>query len=450
MSFLFFLSLLYGKRAGVFIEKETVIRLKMRTLVLLIAILWIGVSGSYAIDVEAGKKIKNVFYFSFSGEGYSHRHTDDTAEWERLAAYYSSRSDLSVTGNYYFLIESCIYINVYSPDPAQLNQAAFQGSLVRSRLRSHLRVPSEKIAFYINRSGNLRNRVKVTLVSRPLPSGANTDIFYSLGNSREDLLYALSRYNEIPYYDLAYYEEVAKRSVQPERLASARQPEQVEPTEPVQQTEPVQESTPVQQQCLHMPHRRPVAAPFNLAVKTNLIPWLGVVSSWDLSGKQSSGYSSGALMYNGALEYHFAGRYSTEASFLYSYTSFDGREDNLWGIFRVSLEPRCWLVSDGTFRGLNAGLRLTYGDFDMQNNNAQKQGKTGRFYSVAMTVGYTQPLFRYCLLEGRLWGGYRNVYDGKEYRVDDGDHKNYLEKGFAQGQWMVGLELSLGFRIGFR
>lgn len=415
-----------------------------------------------AADAESRKK--NVFTFTFC-DGCTQlgaENSGNAEEWDRLVSYFLGLSDLDASG-YYFLIESYIYNNVETSLLPVLNQATYQGNIVRSRLKSTLGIPANNIAFYINRNKNISNRVQVTLVKQPIPVDANHDIYYSLSSSRKEIAQVLSRYAVIPYYDQAYYEEanvVAEQPVvsqaetivkQEQPVAIEEQPAKVAPQEPAVATATAVHTVQNVPADVVVPalSDHPVAHPFNLAIKTNLIPWMGVVPCWGLGGESSSDYSKGAMMYNGALEYYFAGCASIEASFLYSYTSYGGKSNNLWGISTLTVEPRYWLRADNSFRGLSVGLRLEYGDFDMQNNKPEKYGKTGRFYSAAFSLGYTQPIYRNLLVEGRAFVGYRNVYDGKDYRIDDTDRKNYLEQGFSDGQWVVGVSLSLLFRLGF-
>lgn len=388
---------------------------------------------------------KNVFCFAFpAGEDtYDSEYPDNAVEWQRLLVYYHTVQKNTGTDGYYFLIESSIYNNVTynnvtESDLSRLNQATFRGSIIRSQLKLRLGISSDRIAFCINRSGKPADKVQVTLIRQPMPPAINKDIFYSLGNSRQDISRALQRYPEIPYYDLYYYEEKTGSGDPAETVTAEPEKEIKKEIRKEPEIVPTNINT------------TPQANPFNIGIKTNLIPWMGLVPSWSPGGEASADYAKGAMMYNGALEYYFSGCASVELSFLYAYTSYGGRTDNLWGISQLTLEPRFWFRHDNRFRGWNAGLRLGYGDFDMRIRQPEKYGKTGRFYSAAFSLGYTLPVYRSLLVEGSVYGGYRNLYNGKDYRVDDGDRKNYFENGFTGGSWMVGVSLNLLFRIGFR
>lgn len=424
----------------------------MRKLVLIFYVLLSGIFGSYVMAACMENVARNVFRFAFSAgeDAYDNEYSDNAAEWQRLLVYYHSVRENTAGDGYYFLIESFIYNNVGDSDLPILNQATFRGNLIRSQLQVRLGVPSAAVAFCINRSGRVQDRVQVTLVREPMPAAVNKDIFFSLGNSRQDISKVFRRYPEIPYYDLYYYGQETRQAAASvtgtvsdtvSALASTPAPASVSASVPATGTARV---------ILPETVRRPQAHPFNLGIKTNLIPWMGLVPSWSLGGGDMSGPGRGAMMYNGALEYYFSGCASVEFSFLYAYTSYGGRTDNLWGISQLTFEPRFWFRPDNRFRGWSAGLRLGYGDFDMRIRQPDKYGKTGRFYSAAFSLGYTLPVYRSLLVEGSVYGGYRNLYDGKDYRVDDGDRKNYFENGFAGGSWMVGVSLNLLFRIGFR
>lgn len=420
----------------------------------MLTLLWTGMSLSYVIASNTEKPVKNVFRFAFAeGEdAYDDTYSANSVEWQRLFHYYNESVKNDDKADFYFLIESFIYNNVGEPELSDLNKATFRGSIIRSQLKIRLGVSSEQVAFCINRDKVAPDQVHVTLIRQSMPSSMNKDIFFSLSNAIQDISKALLRYPEIPYYDLYYY---------PEKTGSEKSIAKATPVTPVDTTTTTSTTTTTyaKQKTKAYPktdsvrkdkNSHPKAAPFNIGIKTNLIPWLGVVPSWELNGDGESGYSQGAPMYNGAVEYCFASRYSVEAAFLYSYSSYDGKADNLWGISLLTLEPRCWFTPDNTFRGFNTGLSLSYGDFDIRNGRQEKRGSTGRFYSVAFTLGYTLPVYRNFGLEGRVSLGYRNVYDGKEYRYEPTEKKNYYENGFSKGQWVVGVSLNLLFRAGFK
>lgn len=340
--------------------------------------------------------------------------------------------------NWYLLLE--VFVKEGNEgDLPMLNQQIFRAAVLRSRLRTGLDIPYDRIAFYICRADNLSDCVRITIVKQPISIHTNKDIFYSLSSLPADISRALSRYRQLPFCDWGDYRdefvaesETIVKDVQNTVIASE------DSLEPTPEPAPTPDKLP------------PGAYPFNLGIKTTLLPWMGVVPVWGLGGgDKSKGYSHGSPMYNGAFEYYFADRYSLEASFLYAYSSYGGKKDNLWGISVFALEPRFWLNPDNSFRKFHIGMRAEYGDFDMKNNVPVNYGKTGRFYSVAFTVGYTLPIYRNFLVEGGVSLGYRNMYDGKNYRYDPAEKKNFYEEGFSEGTFVIGLSVSLLYRLGF-
>lgn len=75
---------------------------------------------------------------------------------------------------------------------------------------------------------------------------------------------------------------------------------------------------------------------------------------------------------------------------------------------------------------------------------------TGCFWSAGLSMGY-----RFSLTGGLGMGlgiraGYRSVFDGKKYRYDAPDDRNYLETRFASTGFMLGLRISLSYRFQIR
>lgn len=423
-------------------------------------------SGNGWAFAKMSEEVQNVYRFVFrpGGELYEEGYRNNTYEWQRIAQETAAFSTASANSDYYFLVESFIESDG-DTDDYLLNRAAFRASIIRSLLRQRLDIPYEKVVFYINRSGQASDVVQVRLINKPVPAGANRDIFFSFSSSRPDISGALSRYGQLPFYDLYYYNMEVADAFEPEEEIKepagellAEVPVQSgqtsgEFTGPAGSVEPeVQPLSEVER--LPEPAHAGVcsgAGLFNIGIKTNLLPWMGLVPVWAVDGKNASGYGTGALMYNGAVEYCFAQRYSAEFSFLYAYSSYDGRKDNLWGVSEFALEPRLWFSDNNRFGGFNVGFRASYGDFDIRDNKPQNYGKTGRFYSAGFTLGYTLPLYStWLLVEGRLSVGYRNVYDGKVYRYSPAENKNYYEDAFAKKNWIVGASLNILFRCGFR
>lgn len=351
--------------------------------------------------------------------------------------------------NWYLHIE--VFITRRDEERLQvLNQKLFRAAIMRSQLKSVLKVPYDRIAFSLSRSAESTDEVCVTLFDQPMPRYTNRDIFYSLSSLPADISRALSRYEQLPFSD-SYRSNAGGFPVESTVVAAKapraarRKPASSRCNAAAPASTPV--STPASKSTSNG-NVSPVAYPLNLAVKTNILPWMGVVPVWGLDGKTSD-YGTGALMYNGALEYYFSDSYSVEASFLYSYAPYGGNKNNLWGISSFALSPRFWLNQDNSFRKFHIGMRAEYGDFDIKNNKPANYGKTGRFYSMSFAMGYVQPIYRNFLFEAGLSLGYRNIYDGKNYRYDLIEKKKFYEDGFTQGQFVIGVSVGLMYRFGF-
>lgn len=392
--------------------------------------------GTSIIFAQTDDEKAGVFYFDFrdGSDMYECDYRGNNIAFKQLEDF------ILPEDSWYLLLE----VFVKEGDEADLftlNQKIFRAAVLRSQLRAGLDIPYDRIAFYIRKEDHFFNSIRITVVKQQLSHKMNTDIFYSLSSLPAHISSALSRYEQLPFYDLDDYED--EPVIAPEKTV-----DQVQNI--VKMTEPAPKVNEDLQPMVRTGKLPPGAYPFNLGIKTMLLPWMGIVPVWGLGdGDKSKGYSHGAPMYNGALEYYFADRYSLEASFLYAYSTYGGKKDNLWGISFFALEPRFWFNPDNSFRKFHIGMRAEYGDFDMKTNTPVNYGKTGRFYSAAFTVGYTQPIYRNFLVEGGVSLGYRNMYDGKNYRYDSVEKKNFYEGGFSEGTFVVGLSVSLLYRLGF-
>ena len=195
-------------------------------------------------------------------------------------------------------------------------------------------------------------------------------------------------------------------------------------------------------------------SPVYLAVKTNLLPWFGVVPSLRL-GTGETKIETGAFMPNLEVECSFVGRWSLALSGMYSDFAYKDKTRDSWSVSEISLESRTWLSPSGRFTGLHTGLFAEYGDFDVRGSAIDRSedilyGRTGCFWSAGLSMGY-----RFSLAGGLGMGlsvraGYRSVFDGKKYRYDAPDDRNYLETRFASTGFMLGLRISLSYRFQIR
>lgn len=180
-------------------------------------------------------------------------------------------------------------------------------------------------------------------------------------------------------------------------------------------------------------HSKPI-----LSLKTNLLTWTGLTSE----GKIAS------LRPNLALELFFARCWSLSASGEYSHWQ-GGTNHKFWGISGYSLEPRFWLLGDGTYRWLYLGAYGLLGDFDYQpshDGDSDRNGSsvTGTYWSAGLSLGLYLRLSRHWGLEAGLRGGYLDA-SGKAY--DNEPPHAYYHHDFPSSRWgITGFNFSLTYR----
>ena len=74
-------------------------------------------------------------------------------------------------------------------------------------------------------------------------------------------------------------------------------------------------------------------------------------------------------------------------------------------------------------------------------------GRTGRFWTLGASIGCLIPLGKGFCTEVSVRTGYRSTFDGKKYRYDQIDDKNYLETRFSSTGFMIGGKVSLVYRF---
>lgn len=175
-----------------------------------------------------------------------------------------------------------------------------------------------------------------------------------------------------------------------------------------------------------------------LSVKTNLLTWAGLTPDGKLASFRP----------NLALEVFFARRWSLSASGEYSYWQ-GGTGHKFWGLSGYSLEPRLWLLGDGTYRWLYLGAYGQMGDYDYQphpDGDPDRTGAslTGTYWSAGLSVGLYLRLSRHWGVEAGLRGGYRDA-SGKAY--DNEPPYAYYHHDAASGRWgITGFNLSITYR----
>ncbi|WP_102408934.1 DUF3575 domain-containing protein [Parabacteroides bouchesdurhonensis] len=373
-------------------------------------------------------------------------------------------------GKYHILIVAHVDAYRYA-DEAVVNEASLRASRIRAYIKSKLNIPHESIAFYIDRSGRFRDQVHVYLVESALPWFVNQDINYTESPLPGAMKEVVKRYGSVPYVDLyprgsANGESRAvyvitdglfdPSELEDYRLAITEMPspsnkgasKNVSPA--VASEEQTVSQAPLQKAKPHKAERKETeTAPFKFAVKMNLLPWCTVVPSVVL-GNNDAEIQTGSFMPNLELEYYFANRWSVALSGTYADFSYNGNKDNKWAVSGLTLTPKVWPMAD--YRWLSVGLFGEYGDFDVRGEKISTSGlygRTGRFWSAGASIGCLIPIYSGFCIEAEAQAGYRSVFNGKKYRYDDIDSKNYLETRFSSTGFMIGLKVNLLYRFGF-
>lgn len=412
---------------------------------------------------------------------------DNAYQLERMGRlFYASRKRL-LSGDSHLLIIS--HVDSYnSEEESVINEASLRANRIRSYLKTRFDISPECVAFYIDRSGNYRDRVHVYEVYKPLPWFANTSIHYSESRYPAAIQAAIRNYGSVPYVDLyrrgitGHYDREVYRIDDPlfdrseledYRLASLTdtlgnadgEPETPavswETTVTTRETMRIKtehiatapeeaETTPAETTVTGKTERRPAY----LAVKTNLLPWCTAVPSVRL-GTGETKLETGSFMPNLAFECYFAGRWSVVVSGMYSDFSYKDKMRDRWSVSSFSVEPRVWPLRSDEFAWLNTGLFGEYGDFDVRGSAIAPDedilyGRTGRFWTAGASVGCLIPWGKGFCSEVSVRAGYRSVSDGKKYRYDKIDDKNYLETRFSSTGFMVGLNVNLVYRFQIR
>ena len=434
------------------------------------------------------------FLFSFRRDNdlFLADYGDNAYQLERMGGLLDASHDQILKGDCHLLIVS--HVNAYEyEDKEVVNEASLRAGRIRAYLKTRFDIPHDCVAFYIDRSGNYRDQVHVYKVYKPLPWFANISIHYSESRYPVAVEAAIDEYGAVPYVDLyrrgetgGYDREVYRiddplfdrTELEDYRLASVtdtvRRSKRIEepdialattvttretvrvvtkqkntvgkevvPEEQKRSIESVKmEETPVKQ------------SPVYLGVKTNLLPWCGVVPSIRL-GTGETKIETGAFMLNLEVECCFAGRWSVALSGIYSDFAYKDKTRDCWAVSEISLEPSVWLSPSERFTGLNTGLFAEYGDFDVRGSAIDLSedmlyGRTGCFWSAGLSMGYRFSLVGGFGVDMRVRAGYRSVFSGKKYRYDPLDNRNYLETRFASTGFMVGLKISLSYRFQIR
>ena len=446
------------------------------------------------------------FLFSFkeNNDMFLADYGDNVYQLERMGQVLRVWRDALLSNSYHLLIVS--HVGPYNNEEASvINEASLRANRIRAYIKTRLNIPHENVAFYIDRSGNFRNGVHVYLVYEPLPWYANTAICYSESRYPEAVKAELKRYGAIPYVDLyrrgelkgfdrevyriddplfdrselsdyrlasvvdedrdagrseeaPVYETTTITTNETLRLGQRRQPQQtVQPEQFVYRKRADYKHLPSAKAVATVPTTSTVAggpvSPVYLSLRTNLLPWCTVAPSVSL-GVGDSKLQTGSFMPNMKVECFFAERWSIALGGLYADFAYKDKARDRWSLSKVSLESRIWFYPE-EFTGLNAGLFTGYGDFDVRGaaidpDKDNLYGRTGRFWSAGVSIGYLLPLGAGFSAGANLQAGYRSVFEGKKYRYDALEKQNYLETRFSSTSFMLGFELNMSYRFRVR
>lgn len=421
------------------------------------------------------------FLFSFKEDNdlFLADYGDNAYQLERMGRLLDvSRKEL-IGGNCHLLLIS--HVDAYTFEKEEVvNEASLRANRIRAYLKTRFNIPHECVAFYIDRSGSYRDQVHVYKVYKPLPWFANTSIHYSESRYPEAIKGAVRKYGEVPYVDLyrrgekgGYDREVYRiddplfdrSELEDYRLASVMDtvsnkneelqiPEVALATTVTTRETDSSHAIPTEEPTVRKEVSEPTRRPVFMAVKSNLLPWCGVAPSL-LLGTGGTKLQTGSFMPNLEVEWYFAGRWSVAVSGMYSDFAYKDKTRDRWAVSEFSVEPRVWILGGNQFRWLHTGLFAEYGDFDVRGSAADPDpevlyGRTGRFFTAGASVGCLVPLGAGFCAEASVRAGYRSVADGKKYRYDRIDDKNYLEARFTSTGFMVGLKVSLVYRFQVR
>lgn len=421
------------------------------------------------------------FLFSFKEDNdlFLADYGDNAYQLERMGRLLDvSRKEL-IGGNSHLLLIS--HVDAYAFEKEEVvNEASLRANRIRAYLKTRFNIPHECVAFYIDRSGSYRDQVHVYKVYKPLPWFANTSIHYSESRYPEAIKEAVRKYGEVPYVDLyrrgekgGYDREVYRiddplfdrSELEDYRLASVMDtvsnkneelqiPEVALATTVTTRETSSSHAIPTEEPTVRKEVSEPTRPPVFMAVKSNLLPWCGVAPSL-LLGTGGTELQTGSFMPNLEVEWYFAGRWSVAVSGMYSDFAYKDKTRDRWAVSEFSVEPRVWILGGNQFRWLHTGLFAEYGDFAVRGSAADPDpevlyGRTGRFFTAGASVGCLVPLGAGFCAEASVRAGYRSVADGKKYRYDRIDDKNYLEARFTSTGFMVGLKVNLVYRFQIR
>lgn len=352
----------------------------------------------------------------------------------RMEEELSSVRNRIEAGNYHLLIVAHVSAFNYS-NTGVVNKASRNAGYLRAYIKSNIGIPSECMAFYIDRSGDYRDKVHVYLVRSLLPVYANKEICFSDEDDLEAMQKEIARYGGVPYVNLyrkgeagGYRREVYvindplfdRTELDDYRLAIPVAGQKKEPVAAVAKAVTPQ-AAPVAKNVTTKPTTAQ-PAPQDKTVKKTAGPRWGVSTNllyW------------AALTPNLMLEGYFGNAFSFHIEGVYADWQTKGRDPKTWSVWEVSPELRYWFWGkDYRFTGHYVGLYGHLGDFDFMFNTSH--GFVGSYKGGGLSYGYVFPLNRTLLMELGVRAGFVRVeydsyyYEHPAYYKDAPHEKNYV------------------------
>ena len=303
-------------------------------------------------------------------------YADNAGELQRMAELLKQNRIALLEGTSHLLIVAHLASWQYMETEA-VNQVSLRAERIRNYMKTKLKLPYECIAFYIDRSGQNRDQVHVYYLDTPVPWFANQEIYYSESHYSRSMEEAVGKYGAIPFVE--QYKRMSgekenrivymicdalfdKEEVSDYRLLISKKTSLSQTVKPKKQVErPFEKEVMPEEVKPETAHSTVATAslsgthPFNLSIKTNLLPWCTVAPSIQL-GTGDVKMQTGSFMPNVELEWYFAGRWSVAVSGMYADFAYKDKTRDRWSVSEVSVEPRVWPLRRDEFAWLNAGL----------------------------------------------------------------------------------------------
>lgn len=172
--------------------------------------------------------------------------------------------------------------------------------------------------------------------------------------------------------------------------------------------------------------------PPRIAVKTNLLYWIGVMPD----------FKHYSFLPNLEVEWFIHRNWSVVLNGAYS--KWGAGKDKFFGVSSWSIEPRYWL---GKFKyaELYTGVYFQCGDYDNQNLHISEFGNTGTFYGAGLSVGTYIPLKKKWGIEIGLRTGYEHILTDFYSQESQYYYRDYTE---SKNRWRItGINASISYRF---